>query len=565
MPDTGLLVTLALSLIAAAVGAAIAVRLGQSAILGYVVAGLIIGPYTPGAVADPETVAALADIGLVFLLFAIGLELSIGDLLRSGRVALVGGTLQVVTLVAVGYAAAIAMGFQPIEALFFGAFISQSSSAVMAKILNDRAQLDSAHGLVALSWATLQDLSTIVLVVLLTGLTAGGELGADVLLALCKAALFMAIILPVGRYVLPFLLERVAVLRSREIFVLTVVAIALGTAYLSEFFGLSLALGAFVAGLLVSESDISHHALGELAPIRDIFAALFFVSVGMLINPAFVLSALPLVLIAIVLVVVAKGVAIAGFSRLFGLPARTAVLTGVALAQSGEFSFLLARIGVESGDVGESMFSLMLASAGVSIAISPTLTAWAPRILRRIDLRRNGPRGTSIDEAGAPPETGPSGRYAVICGYGRVGRLVAAALERRGFPYVVIEVDPRLCQQLRARGVTVIQGLAENPRTLERADLSRAQVVVVTVTDQIALRLIVHHVRSAFPRLTVVARARAEADREALAKEGVSEVVLPETEAALEIARFTLTRLGVSSPEAQAIISGLRRRTKAGS
>ncbi len=432
----------------------------------------------------------------------------------------------------------------------------------MAKILGERGQLDSAHGLVALGWATLQDLSTIVLVVLLTGITAGGELGADVLLALGNAALFMAIILPLGRYVLPFLLERVAALRSRELFILSVVAIALGTAYLSEFFGLSLALGAFVAGLLVSESDISHHALGELEPVRDIFAALFFVSVGMLIDPAFVLSALALVLIAVLLVVAAKGIAIAGFGRLFGLPGRTAVLAGVALAQSGEFSFLLARIGVESGDVGQQMFSLMLASAGVSIAISPTLTAWTPRVLRRIDLRRGG-SGAPVGDQDAAPGSGPPRRYAVICGYGRVGRLIAAALERRGFPYVVIEVDPRRCRELRARGVTVIQGLAENPRNLDRADLSRAQVVVVTLTDQLAMRLVVHHVRSEFPRLTIVARARAEVDREALKTEGVSEIVLPETEAALEMARFTLTRLGVSAAETQAIVSGLRRRTGA--
>jgi len=285
----------------------------------------------------------------------------------------------------------------------------------------------------------------------------------------------------------------------------------------------------------------------------------------MLIDPAFVLSALALVLIAILLVVAAKGIAIAGFGRLFGLPGRTAVLAGVALAQSGEFSFLLARIGVESGDVGQQMFSLMLASAGVSIAISPTLTSWTPRVLRWLDLRRGGRGavGISPGEAGGATATGPARRYAVICGYGRVGRLVAAALERRGFPYVVIEVDPRVCRELRARGVTVIQGLAENPRNLDRAELSRAQVVVVTVTDSLAMRLAVHHVRAEHPRLTIVARARTETDRELLAKEGVSEIVLPETEAALEMARFTLVRLGVSAAETQAIVTGLRRRTGA--
>lgn len=559
MTDTGIFVTLALALVAATIGAAIAVRLGQSAILGYVVAGLIIGPYTAGPVAEPETVEALADIGLVFLLFAVGLELSVRDLLRVGRVAIVGGTLQVVTLVALGYVVGVWLGFPPLEALFFGAFISQSSSAVMAKILGDRGQQDTAHGHVALSWATLQDMSTIVLVVLLTGLSAGGDAGTDILLALGKAALFLAILIPLGLFVLPRLLERLAALRSREIFILAVVAIALGTAYASEFFGLSLALGAFVAGLLVSESDISHHALGELAPLRDVFAALFFVSVGMLIDPAFVVASLGLVLIAVALVVVAKGAAIAGFSRLLGLPARVAVLAGVALAQSGEFSFLLARIGVETGAVGDEMFSLMLASAGVSIAISPTLTQLTPRVLRTIDLRRSG----TAHVADEPPDDGRPRRFAVICGHGRVGRIVSAALDRRGFAYKVIEVDPRVCRALRDRGVSVVQGLAENPRNLAQADLEHAQVVVVTVTDSIALSQTVHYIRRDHPRLPIIARARTTADREMLQREGVGEIVVPETEVALEMARYTLGRLGVSAAETQAIVSGLRRRTGA--
>jgi CPA2 family monovalent cation:H+ antiporter-2 len=561
LTDTGLLVTLALALIAATIGSAVAVRLGQSAILGYVVAGVLIGPYTVGPVADPHAVAELADIGLVFLLFAIGLELSIADLARVGRVAVIGGTLQVLALVAIGYGVGLGLGFGQLESLFFGAFISQSSSMVMAKILGERGELDSAHGHLVLGWATLQDLSTVVLVVLLSGLAMGGDLVGNIGVALGKAALFIAILLPVGLKVLPWVLEQIARLRSREVFVLSIVAVALGMAYLSEFFGLSLALGAFLAGLLVSESEISHHILGELAPLRDVFAGIFFVSVGMLVDPAFVVVAFGLVAIAVVLVVVAKGTLIAALSRLLGMPGRTAVLAGLALAQAGEFSFLLARLGVDAGVVGDEMFSLMLASAGVSIALAPSLAKAAPGILRWWDGLVGGraaaeAAASALDEASVTPD----GRYVVLCGYGRVGRLVGEALERRGFPFLVIEVDARLCRVLRERGIPVIQGLAESAHTRDRANLGQARALIVTLPDPFALQQVVHHVRRDHPRLPIIARARTTGERDFLQREGVGEIVVAETEVALEMARYTLGRLGVSGAEIQAIITGLRRR-----
>ena len=558
MTDTGFLVTLALALIAATIGAAIAVRLGQSAILGYVVAGILIGPYTAGPVAQSETVAALADVGLVFLLFAVGLELSLRDLLRVGRIAFIGGSLQVAGMLAAGYAVGVALGFAPLEALFFGAFVSQSSSTVVAKILDERGELDSAHGLISLGWATLQDLSTIVLVVLLGALAQQGELASDVGLAVGKAVLFLAILLPLGLRVLPWLFERIALLHSREVFVLSVVAVALGTAFLSQQFGLSLALGAFVAGLLISDSDISHQVAGELAPLRDVFAGLFFVSIGMLFDPAFAVAAAGLVVIAVLLIVAGKGALIAALAALLGVPGRTAILAGVTLAQAGEFSFLLARLGVETDAVGSEMFSLMLAGAVVSIAVSPSLARYAPSALRRLDSRRTAHDASPSVIA---PDSAPR-RYAVICGYGRVGRVIGSALDRRGFPYIVIEADPRICRDLRERGVPVIQGLAENERNLARADLGRAQVVVVSVPDRIAMRQVVHHVRHLQPRVPVICRARSNADREFLQREGVGEIVVAETEVALEMARYTLGRLGVSGPETAAIVRGLRERTR---
>ncbi|HEY7024004.1 MAG TPA: cation:proton antiporter [Candidatus Limnocylindrales bacterium] len=560
MTDTAFLVTLALALIVATIGAAIAVRLGQSAILGYVAAGVLIGPYTAGPIADAHTVAALADVGLVFLLFAVGLELSIRDLLRVRRIAFAGGLIQVAASVVMGYAVALALGFKPIEALFFGAFISQSSSTVIAKILGDRGELDSQHGHIALGWTVLQDLSTVVLVVLLTALSEGGDLTIDVAIATAKAVLFLVVLVPVGLYVLPRLFERIALLRSREVFVLTVVAVALGTAYVSELFGLSLALGAFLAGLLIGESDISHQISSELGPLRDVFAGVFFVSIGMLFNPAFVLAAAGLVAVAVFLIVPVKATLVAGLSRLLGAPTRSAILAGVVLAEAGEFSFLLARLGASQGAVGDVMFSLMLAAAAVSIVVAPWLARYAPGALREIDRRRPITAEEAMPVAPTESARAPR-RFAVLCGYGRVGRLVGAALERRGFPFVVIEADPRICRELRARGVPVIQGLAENERNLDRVEFQRAQVVVVTLPDAVALRQVVHHVRREHPRVPIVARARSASDREMLEREGAGEIVVAETEVALEMARFTLGRLGVSGPETAAIVQGLRRRT----
>jgi CPA2 family monovalent cation:H+ antiporter-2 len=343
------------------------------------------------------------------------------------------------------------------------------------------------------------------------------------------------------------------------VFVISVAALALAMALLAEYFGLSLALGAFLAGLLISESEIGHQVLGELVPLRDVFAGLFFISVGMLVDPFFVLAAWPLVLAAVGLMVVAKGALISGLGRLFGVPTRTALLLGAVLAQSGEFSFLIAREGVELGAVGAHMFSLMLSSAALSIVIAPWLNRLLPRALRAYELRRGG-RAPLAE----PVAAGADRPSVVICGYGRVGRVIADALERRGFRYLVLEIDPRVCRALRERNVPVIQGAAENPRHLERAGLDRARVLVVALPDPIALRQVVHHARRENSRLPIVARARSAADREFLQREGVSEIVSAEVELAIEMTRFTLARLGISSAETGAIVAGLRRRGTGG-
>jgi monovalent cation:H+ antiporter-2, CPA2 family len=561
MPESDLLVNLALALIAAAIGGAIAARLGQSPILGYIVVGVLIGPFAPG-LAEPETVAELADVGLIFLLFGVGLQLSVRELVSVGRVAIFGGTLQIVSLIAIGYFVAVAFGFTSIEAFFFGGFVAMCSTTVLAKLLGERGELGTEHGTVALAWATVQDLATIVLVVLLTGVATGGDAISEVVIAVGKAALFIAVLLPLGARVLPWLFERVALLRSREVFVLSVVAIALGTAFVSEQLGLSLAVGAFLAGLVVSESDISYRALGELTPLRDVFAGIFFVSVGMLFDPAFVIGSLPLVLVALAVVVPIKGAITAGLAYLFRLPLRSAALVGVAMAQAGEFSFLLASLGVELGVVGDEMFSLMLAAAAASIVVSPWLVKATPPSLRWLQ-RRAGDRLIGLD-APVPDTTGQRGRFVIICGFGRVGRVIGGALEGRGFAYTVIEEDPRIVRDLRTRNVSVVHGSAENARILESAGSRQAQVVVCALPDPVALRMVVSHARRHNPRVHIIARARTTRDRDYLLRHGVQEIVVAETEAAVEMARYTLARLGVSATETAAIVQGLRRRPSGG-
>src|ERR671934_220388 len=304
MEEAGLLVTLVFALGAAVGGAVLAARLGQSVILGYILAGVVIGPSTPGFVGDPTAVKALADIGIILLMFTIGVHLSVRDLARAGTVALVGGVAQVLVTLVIGYAVGIALAWPFAQALFFGAVIAISSSAVLSKIIEEHGDGDSAHGRIALAWSTVQDLATIALVVILSaiaGTGAGSNLLPDLLVGAGKAGLFLAVLIPLGLVVLPRLFEHVAALQSREVFVLLVAAVALGIAYASSFFGVSLALGAFMAGLVVGESDLSHQILGAILPLRDIFAALFFVSVGMLVDPAFVAQHWPLVLLTVAL------------------------------------------------------------------------------------------------------------------------------------------------------------------------------------------------------------------------------------------------------------------------
>lgn len=561
MTGSELLFNLVASLTAALVGGWLAVRLGQSAILGYIVAGIAIGPATPGFVGDLRAVEVLADIGIIFLMFAIGVQFSFSELMGVGRVALVGGLGQVALTLAVGYLLGSALGWGWLEALFFGAVLSNSSSTVLGKVLDERGEADSEHGRLALAWSAVQDLSTIVLVVVLGTLATSRErLWAELLLATARALLFLAALLPLGTRLLPWLFERAAALRNREVFVLLVVGVALLTAYVASWFGLSLALGAFLAGLVVGESDLSHQILGEVMPVRDIFAALFFVSVGMLVDPAFVVANLGLVALVVALILGFKGVLCGLLVWLGGYPARVALLSGIGLAQCGEFSFLLARLGAELNAVSPAVFSLLLAGAAVSIVLAPSLHAAGPGLAARLERWLPSGRLGTLDRTARQPLRG----HAVLCGYGRVGRVIAATLRQRRLPFVVLEQDPRRVRRLRAQGVAALLGNAANPLLLDQTNLEQARVLIVAVPDPIATRQIVDYARQRNPDLDIVARTHSTAEAGFLLQRGVSEVVHGELELALEMTRHTLRRFGVGALEALALVQGLRERLERG-
>jgi monovalent cation:H+ antiporter-2, CPA2 family len=548
-----LLVTLAAAVGVAAVCGLVAVKLGQSTMLGFILGGIVIGPYTPGLVADVASVRALADVGIIFLLFAVGVQLSLRDLLRSGRAALLGATAQVLLTIGVGYLAGLALGWRPVEALFLGAVLSNSSSTVIGKVLGERGELDAEHGQLAMAWSTVQDLSTIVLVVVL-GAAAGPseQLLGDLFWATARALAFLALLVPLGVRVLPRIFEWVAAFRSREVFVLAIAAVALGTAYLSSLFGVSVALGAFVGGIAVGESDLSHQILDEILPLRDVLAALFFVSVGMLVDPLFVLAYAPLVLLALVLIVLVKGAMAAGLARLLGYSPRTALLAGAALAQSAEFSFLLASLGSELGVVSATAFNVMLVGSAGSIVLAPHAYRWASRGATVLE-RKAGM--AEVARTAAEPAAAQR-RHAVVLGYGRVGGVVARALRRRGFEVVVIDQDPRVVRALRAAGVTAYTGSADNTILLDRVGLDRARLLVLAVPDAVVARSVVEYARRVNPSLDIVARTHDEAEMRELLRRDVDEAVMGELELALEMTRHALRRFGVSG-------AGRRRRRRA--
>ena len=574
-----LITTIAVGLTAAFIGGLIAKRIGLPTIVGYILAGIAIGPFTPGGSADTAVASELAEIGIILLMFGVGIEFSIRDLLGVRGIAIPGAIGQIVVSTLLGVWLGVALGWSVGGGLVLGLSLSVASTVVLLRVISDRGELDTPQGRLAVGWLIVEDLVTIVILVVLPTISpligGAGDANADglarvidVSVAIGKAAFFAVVMVVAGARLVPRLLAVVANEGSKELFTLSVLAIALGLAWLaSEVFGVSFALGAFLAGAVVSESDTSHQALADALPLRDAFAVLFFVSVGMLLDPA-TLAAMPLAVVAVVLlVVVGKGLFKLAVVLLYGYPVRVALTVGAGLAQIGEFSFILGTVGLTLGLLPVEGFQLIVAGALLSIAINPLLfRGLDPMEARLVDNRAVSRwldrRAGSLAQPLAPAAGQEGVRlHAILCGYGQVGRMIGRALERRGFTFVVISQQRGEVEQLRARGIEALYGEASNVELLERAHVETARVVIVAGSDPRATLLIVERAKALNPSVDFVVRT--QSDEEIAQLRTLSsrvQAVHGQRELAVQMARYSLRRFGLNAAEAEAVAQGLRGR-----
>ena len=558
MEDIGLVLDLVLALGAAMVGGYLAQRVGLPVLIGYVLAGILIGPNTPGLSADYERVQLLANLGVAFLMFALGVELSFSELQRMRRVATISGAIQIPLTILLGLAAGLTLRWSVPAALLLGGAFAISSTIVAIKLFLGRGEASSAQARAALSLGVIQDLSLVPMLALLPVLAGGGEnLLVSLVRSIAIAAVALAAVVLLGTRVVPRILYLVAGTGSRELFLLVVVTIALGTAVASHAVGLSLALGAFLAGLVVSESEFDSQVLTEIIPLRDLFATLFFVALGMLIEPS-ILAGQTGLIVALVLVLVAGKLVIGtGAYLLAGLDPRTATLAAIAMAQIGEFSFVLVGAGLGFGLIARDEYSLILEVALGSILIAPLLMRFGPSLASLVEHLPGIERRMSA-RTGSEPEPVELSRHVVICGYGRVGSELGAALGRRGLGYAVVEINPAVVRDLRDEGIAAFYGDSGSEPVLVRAGIQRARTLAVTTTDLVAARSAVRIAKELNPDIDVVTRASGADGIEVLQRAGSAEVVQPEFEAGLEFVRHVLRRQGVSAREAELFIT--RRR-----
>ncbi|MDQ3689243.1 MAG: cation:proton antiporter [Chloroflexota bacterium] len=552
---TGLGLTLLAALGAALILGALAHRLRLPPMLGYIAAGMVVGPFTPGFVADREEVLALADIGVALLMFSIGLQFSIGELRSVGGRILAGVPVQVAFTMAIGTAVGLALGWDLIEALFIGGAVSVASTVVLVKVAGESALHTTAHGRTALGVSIIQDLLTVVLVVTLSALGSSGEESWVQLAGAGAVALgFIGVVLIGGSRVLPRLLGVIAGLRSRELFVIAVAVIAIGTAFAASALGVSVALGAFVAGLALADSDLSASVLGEIVPLRELFSTFFFVSIGILLQPAAILAAWPVVLALLLIITFGKAIPIAGLALLDGQRTSTALRAGALIGQSGEFSFVLASAGLALNAVAPETFSLAMGAVVLSILTAEPLLALANRIGTRFDrMKRQGPL------AGEDPAAHLR-RHAIILGFGRVGRSVARVLESRGFGWVAIDGDYSLSRSARAAGAAIIYGEAGAQSVLDQGRVADAHALIIAIPDALATRQAVVYALARNPRIEIVARAHSEAEEADLRRLGVARVVVAERELGNELIRHALRRFGVSDREVATMLADRRGR-----
>lgn len=572
MENIELLVDLSFAMGAALLGGFVAHLLKQPVILGYLVAGILIGPYTPGPVTSIDRVQTLANLGVALLMFALGTEFSMEALQRVRRVAVLGGGIQLVLTIVLGTLIGLSFGHPLSSAIFLGGVISIASSILILKLLIARGDLESIAGRAALGTGIVQDMATVAMIIVLPAL--GGGIGIELLTnvggAILSGGLFLVLAYLLGTRLVPPLLAAVARFGSRELFLLTIFAIAVGMSVLGHVAGISFALGAFMGGLVVAESEFSSEVLDEIIPIRDLFSTLFFVSIGMLMDPAFLGTHLLEISVLVAAILVGKFAITYGVVRLMGYSSGNARRVGLLLAQIGEFSFVLAGVGLAREAISEELYGLILAAALVTLILNPLIVNNAERlgaplgkIASFVGRRLPGlPSRAPREVAPAPGEAEQLEnlkRHVIVCGYGRVGREVARALIRRGFHFVIVDYNPVRIEEARREGCLAIQGDATNPTTQARAGLPLARMLVVALPDLASAELVTRAARALNPRLEILTRTNDARAIPRLKAAGATEVIQPEFEAGMEMVRQALRKYGVSSLETQSILSGRRQ------
>lgn len=592
---TELIAIIALGLTLAFICGMVAQRLRLPPLVGYLVAGVLVGPYTPGFVGDSNLTGQLAEIGVILLMFGVGLHFSFKDLMAVRAIALPGAVVQIAAATAMGIGLAFAWGWTLGQGLVFGLALSVASTVVLLRALEERGLLDTDNGRIAVGWLIVEDLAMVLTLVVLPALapSLGGEarglghgtahaltdlvaqlvgpeyaqsLALTVVLTLAKVAVFAGLMLVGGRRFVPWLLDQAARTGSRELFTLAVLALALGIAFGSaELFGVSFALGAFFAGMVLAESDLSHQAAADSLPLQDAFAVLFFVSVGMLFDPGILLRAPLSVLAVLGVIMVGKSLAAVAIVLAFRHPLGTALTIAASLAQIGEFSFILVSLGLSLKLLPEEGRNLILGGALLSITLNPLFFALAARIEQvfadRPDLAARFARKGAADVAISGGES-PRRDHVVIIGFGRVGSSIGATLETWDLPYVVVERDRRRVLALRAAGTQAVFGDATAPGILEAAGIGTARLLVVATPDAHQARRLVEAARAANPGIDTVVRTHSEAERRHLEEDGVGLVLMGERELALGMSFYALRSLGVREGEARVFIDTARAESR---
>jgi len=558
---TPLIATIVAGIVLAFAFGMVAQRLRLSPLFGYLVAGICVGPFTPGFVADAGLAHELSEIGVILLMFGVGLHFSLGDLLSVRKIAIPGAIVQITIATGLGMLLAWVLGWTVGAGLIFGICLSVASTVVLLRALEERRLLETMRGRIAIGWLIVEDLVTVLVLVMLPAVSGllGGKVEegvandtASILAALgwtmAKVTLFIVLMFAVGRRVIPWALERTAAVGSRELFTLAILAISLGVAYMSSaLFDVSFALGAFLAGVVLNESKLSHEAANDSLPMRDAFAVLFFVSVGMLFDPKILIEQPIAVLATFLIITVGKSLGALFIVRAFGHPLQTSLTIATALAQIGEFSFILAALGVSLGLLSEDGRNLILASALLSIIVNPMLFVALDRWTARRDAEKNAAKAAKAAEAQAESDRAaaaadddflpdraliPARDHIILIGFGRVGSRVGKALHERDIPLVLIESDRDDCVAARGLGIPCILGNAVAPQVLADANLSTALVLLVAIPQTLEAGPIIRQAREVNPALAILARAHSDEEVAYLLKAGADATIMGESEIA---------------------------------